>query len=388
MTERLYYTDSYRREFAAAVIATGEDGRVAYLDRTAFYPTSGGQPHDLGSLGTEAVVDVIDEDDGRIAHRLAAPIPLGPVQGTINWPRRFDFMQQHTGQHLLSAIFADRFGWQTVSVHFGDAICTIDLDVPALPPDTLAAAEQFANEEVAANREVQVTFEDAASATGLRKPSDRTGTLRIITIDGLDRSACGGTHVRRTGEIGMLQLRRTERMKQRTRLEFACGIRAVRLARADQESLARVAAIVNSTPEGAAPLVEAKLAELKAAEARRRVLEGEVARFRAAELLEGVVPDASGRRVVVLREMAADADAASALVQAIASSAGAVGIAMLASPPTLFVAAHAASALHAGERLKGALAAVGGRGGGNAQLARGTAPTVEALEAALAALLG
>src|SRR3954469_9368393 len=195
MTNRLYYTDAYRTSFTASVVDRSEDGLSVYLSETAFYPTSGGQPHDVGTLGGVSVVDVIDEDN-RVAHVLDRPLEAKDVVGAVDWPRRFDNMQQHTGQHLLSAVFEDLFGLKTVSVHFGDEYSTFDLDGDAVSPEQLRGAQRRSNEAVAENRAVAVTFEDAATATRLRKAVDRAGTLRVVSIEGLDRSACGGTHVR------------------------------------------------------------------------------------------------------------------------------------------------------------------------------------------------
>src|SRR6185312_3385282 len=178
MTERLYYTDAYLRDFDARVVDRAYDGRTLYLDRTAFYPTSGGQPFDTGTLAGIAVTDVVDEGE-RIAHTLAAPAPPGDeISGAIEWERRFDHMQQHTGQHLLSAIFADRFRLETVSVHFGAASSTLDLDAESVPPATLLTVEALANSAIMEPHAVTVSFEDASSATGLRKPPPREGTLR------------------------------------------------------------------------------------------------------------------------------------------------------------------------------------------------------------------
>src|SRR5688572_26511204 len=172
MTERIYYTDAYAETFEASVAERDDGGRRVYLDRTAFYPTSGGQPHDLGQLGGVAVMDVVDEGE-RIAHVLAEPLgPVSRVGGRIDWARRFDHMQQHTGQHLLSAVLADLFGIATVSVHFGPETSTIDLDTLGLEPAEAAAAEARTNALVWEVRPVTVTFEDASSAAGLRKPPD------------------------------------------------------------------------------------------------------------------------------------------------------------------------------------------------------------------------
>jgi len=199
MTERLYYTDAYLAAFDANVVATSDDRMRVYLDATAFYPTSGGQPHDVGTLGGVAVVDVVDETD-RIAHVLAQPLgPSSSLAARVDWKRRFDHMQQHTGQHLLSAVFEDLFGQKTLSVHFGPDYATLDLDTDAVSREQLVAAERRANDVVLENRPVTIAFEDAATASELRKASDRAGSIRIVTIEGIDRSACGGTHVRSTG---------------------------------------------------------------------------------------------------------------------------------------------------------------------------------------------
>ena len=263
---RLYYTDAYCQAFDAQVVrAFDHEGRPAVvLDRTAFYPTSGGQPFDLGVLGAATVVDVVDVD-GDVVHVLSSPLPDGAaVHGQIDWARRFDHMQQHTGQHLLSAVIAERIGLATVSVHFGRDSATLDLDGGSLSPAQVVEAETAANVAVAENRPVSVTFEDAATAAGLRKAADREGTLRIITIEGLDRSACGGTHVRATGEIGPIAIRKVERVKQHVRLEFLCGQRAVRRARADADLLSAIAAAHSTTAEELPSLLEGQRAELKA----------------------------------------------------------------------------------------------------------------------------
>ena len=219
MTHRLYYTDSYLRDFEASVVGRAEDSKRVYLDRTAFYPSSGGQPFDRGILNGVEVIDVIDEGD-RVAHILATPLHDDRVVGRVDWARRFDHMQQHSGQHLLSAVLADQLGQQTTGVHFGRESSTLDLATASLGPVHVQRAEEKANEIVVENRPVEVTFEDAELAKDVRKASDRKGELRIVTIRDLDRSACGGTHVRFTGEIGCLVIRKLERVRQGTRLEF------------------------------------------------------------------------------------------------------------------------------------------------------------------------
>ncbi|HUR96373.1 MAG TPA: alanyl-tRNA editing protein [Gemmatimonadales bacterium] len=385
MTERLYYTDAYRTVFDAAVLAREDGGRRLYLDRTAFYPTSGGQPFDTGRLGGVPVVDVVDEGD-RVAHLLAAPAPGERLEGTIDWSRRFDHMQQHTGQHLLSAVMAERFGHATASVHFGRDSATLDLETARISHPEVVEAETMANAVVVDNRPVTVSFEDASTAVGLRKPSGREGTLRIITIDGLDRSACGGTHVRSTGEIGPIFLRRVERVKQLVRVEFVCGSRAVRRARADADLVTTLAAAQSATAEDLPVLLEAQRAELKAGAAARRELEDTLAELRARELHASTNADVRGRRVVIVREPGGPVERLRALAQAYSALANAVMLGVVEQPAAIILGASSDSGLDAGKTLKAALQDAGGRGGGNARLAQGTVETV-ALDAVLTRVL-
>jgi len=384
MTHRLYYTDSYLRDFDAAVVDRADGGRRVYLDRTAFYPTSGGQPNDTGTLGGAAVVNIVDEDD-RIAHLLADPIDGTTVHGSVDWPRRFDHMQQHTGQHLLSAVLHELFGHGTIVVHFGRESSTLDLDTPDLEHAQLVEAEARANEIVTENRPVEVSFEDALEVTGLRKASAREGTLRIVTIRDLDRSACGGTHVRATGEIGPILIRRSERVKKNIRLEFLCSARAARRARADLDLLARLAGSFSAAADELPALVEAQRAELKAAAGARRELEERLARYRARELYD-TAPDGSPRPIVV-REEKGPIDRLRPLAQAIAAMPRALFVGWTVDPPAIVVATSADAGVDAGAALKSALEAVGGRGGGNPRLAQGTAGSAAAAERVVTALL-
>jgi alanyl-tRNA synthetase len=384
MTLRLYYTDSYLRDFDAAVVDRTEGGRRVYLDRTAFYPTSGGQPHDTGTLGGSAVLDVVDEED-RVAHLLANPLDAATVRGTVDWPRRFDHMQQHTGQHLLSAVLHELFGHATTAVRFGHESSTLDLDVPDLEHARLLEAEAHSNDIVTQNRPVEVSFEEASDAAGLRKVSAREGTLRIVTIRDLDRSACGGTHVRATGEIGPILIRKSERVKKNVRLEFVCGARAVRRARTDLDLLTRLAGHFSAAADELPALVEAQRAELKAAVGARRELEESLARYRAGELYDAA-PDGAPRRIVV-REEEGPIERLRPLAQAVAAMPRALFVGWTAVPPAIVLAASADSEVDAGATLRSALESVGGRGGGNARLAQGTAPSAAAVEQVVTALL-
>jgi len=388
MTNRLYYTDSYRTEFSSAVSERTSDGTRVYLDETAFYPTSGGQPHDLGTLGGTRVIDVVDEGE-RIAHVLAAP--LGDhddmrISGRVDWVRRFDHMQQHTGQHVVSAVFEDLFGAKTVSVHFGPDYSTLDLDAETITRDQMVAAEARANELVAQAHPVNVTFEDAESAIGLRKPSDRPGLLRIVSIAEVDRSACGGTHVRSTAEIGAILLRSAERVRKTSRVEFICGQRAVRRARRDFEALTQIATSLSSAIDDAASVVATQTERLKDAESARKKLEKEVAGTRARDRYEATQPNVSGVRVIVVRD-AASIDELRTFAQAALSLPKAAVVGALVSPPSLFVAASEDSGLDAGKLIKEQLSAVGGRGGGSPRIAQGSLPDASAVDSALSSLL-
>jgi alanyl-tRNA synthetase len=379
VTERLYYTDSFLSSFTASVLEKADGGRRIYLDRTAFYPTSGGQPHDTGTLGGIRIVDVVDEDD-RIAHLLSEPLETtGNVEGVIDWPRRLDHIQQHTAQHLLSAVLDEQLHARTTSVHFGDDTSTVDLDREALTEAQLAAAERRANEIIMEDRPVTISFEEASEAEGLRKESKREGTLRIITIEGVDKSACGGTHARRTGEIGPLLVLGAERVKGKARVEFLAGWRAIGHARRN-EALVRATSSVLSAPVTEIPsALQSLTSQLKDARSALKKLGAEVAVSRARMLAESVEPDGDGIRRVVLTSHGYDADELRAIGQAIGAVHGVRFIATLDDPPTLFVAAGPESGWDAGAVLKAALAEVGGRGGGSARAAQGTVGDAEEL---------
>ena len=377
MTERLYYTDAYAAEFSATVLRVDENRVV--LDRTAFYPTSGGQPFDVGTLGGTEVTDVVD-DDGSVVHVVgdASSLRVGAtVAGRVDWTRRFDHMQQHTGQHLLSAVFEELFGHKTLSVHFGDESATLDLDTEILAAQRVVKAEERANAIVFENRPIGVTFEDAATAAGLRKESERSGEIRIVTIEGIDRSACGGTHVRSTGEIGPVVIRRIEKTKKCVRVEFICGVRSLRRARADFEILSSISATMTTAIDELPALVAAQSGKLRAADSERRKLAEELARYQVGELYEATATGVDGIRRIV--HQCADIDQARALGQAAGLFSKLVFVASVASPPAIVAAASDDSGVNAGAVLKTALTANGGRGGGSPRLAQGTVADATAL---------
>ena len=385
MSERLYYRNCYLREFTARVIASESEGAIAYLDRTAFYPTSGGQPFDTGTIAGVRVLEVVDEGAG-IAHRLAAPLAEGPVQCAIDWDRRFDHMQQHTGQHLLSAVFEEAFGLRTISFHLGRESATIDLEGGAVDARSIQEAERRANAVVFENRPVTISFREAADAEGLRKPSEREGTLRVITIAGLDQSACGGTHVRATGEIGPILIGKLEKIRQSVRVEFFCGMRAVGRARADYDALAKTAGLFSAPMEQLPALVAAQLESARIAEKARHKLESELAIYQGKELYEATEPDSDGVRRLLRRLPRGSLDEMRALAQSFTAQPKAVFLGVLDDPPSFLYAVSADSGIDAGAAVKASLAASGGRGGGTGRLAQGAAADRAALDRIVASL--
>ncbi|HET6178407.1 MAG TPA: DHHA1 domain-containing protein, partial [Candidatus Sulfotelmatobacter sp.] len=274
-TERLYYRDSFLREFDAQVVSCEKEGErwKIVLDRTAFYPTSGGQPYDTGRLGDVPVIEVADAEH-KVVHYASAAIPVGPVHGVIDWPRRIEHMQQHTGQHLLSAAFIELFGFQTVSFHLGKEISTIDLDTPAVKAEHVEQAERRVNEVIFEDKPVVIRFgtaEELAEA-GIRKKVEREGVLRAIEVEGFDRQPCGGTHLERTGQAGLLLIRKLERRRDQCRIEFVCGFRALATARGDFATLTQAASLLGCGM-GEVPAVLGKWIE------QRRVQHGAVKRL-------------------------------------------------------------------------------------------------------------
>jgi len=377
VTERLYYQDCYLREFRAQVVDTADDGRRVYLDRTAFYPTSGGQPFDTGSLGGAHVIEVIDEEE-RVAHVLDRAIAAGEVAGEIDWARRYDHMQQHSGQHLLSAVLEELFKIPTVSFHLGADACTIDVTAPALGAHQIDKAEERCAEIVREARPLGISFEDAAADLGLRKESQRTGALRVVAIDGIDRSACGGTHVRTTAEIGPVAIRKTEKIRGNIRLEFVCGLRALRHARTDFRTLQELSRQLSVPAADTPALVAAQLERIKTLEKANQRFASEIAQREGRELWNATAPSADGIRRLVQR--AAIDDAMRTRAQAFAAEGKAAFLVVSANPPAILLAASADSGIHAGERVKAVVSAAGGRGGGNQGLAQGSLPAAADLD--------
>ena len=380
MTDRLYYHDSYLTEFRAGVTDASPDRLRIYLDRTAFYPTSGGQPFDLGTLGGIAVSEVIDEDD-RIAHVLNAPMHDLEVTGNIDWRRRFDHMQQHTGQHLLSAVLLELLNAPTVSFHLGAESSTIDIAIPTLEAKQVMEVEERANTIAFENRPVTVAFQHSSEDLGLRKPTEREGVVRIITIQDLDRSACGGTHVRATGEIGPILIRKLDRIRGNVRVEFVCGMRAVKRARADYDALSAIARSFSAPLEETPALVAGQIEKLQEAEKVRRRIASELAQYRGRHLYGETQPGPDGIRRQV-RRVPSISEELRVEAQSFTASEKSIYLAIAEDPPAVLLAASKDSGLNAGERLKAVLLKVGGRGGGSAAVAQGSLPSRDLLDAA------
>lgn len=389
MTDRLYYTDASCLGFHAEVRHLDASRLQVVLDRSAFYPTSGGQPHDLGVLAGIPVVEVTEAGDD-VVHHLSAPlsVPVGErIEGEVDAARRFDHMQRHSGQHLLSAVLEDRYGWPTVSVHFGTDSCSLDLRAESIAPHDLVEAERIANAHVFENRAITVGFEEADTAAGLRKPSERGGLLRIVTIDGLDRNACGGTHVSHTGAIGPILLRRTERARGTLRLEFRCGHRAIARARHDMALLLEVAATLSAGVEDVPELVRIMGDDRRALDKERTRVTEQLLVHEAKALYANALPDANGRRLIVTTRDDVPVKALQSTAQQVIACGGAIYLAVSTSPPAVLLAASADTGIACGTLLREALRAVGGRGGGTPQLAQGSAPTPETALACRAQLL-
>ena len=396
MSERAYYWDSYTVEFAAEVVeATEIEGRpAARLSQTYFYPTSGGQPHDTGHLfqgnQTARVVDVVvRESDEAVLHVLDAAVAPGMATGEIDWPRRFDHMQQHTGQHILSQAFIRVAEAETIGFHLSGQSVTIDLDRADLTAEEVCAVEQLVNEVVAQNRPVRASevVRETAIDLRLRKlPPGRDGRLRLVDIEGLDLTACGGTHVKGTAEVGLIKVLKTERRGAATRVEFVCGGRAVADYRlkhdVTQELAATLTTGVSDLPSALARLQEeARLLRLEVKRERGARLALEATQLLDAAEIIGAARVV--RRVLVGREV----DEARQLANLL-TAAGAVALLGVAGERAQLVFGRAAAGpgfAHMGEAIKPALAALGGAGGGGPTSAQGGGPPAD--EAAVAAAL-
>jgi alanyl-tRNA synthetase len=399
MTSRLYYTDSFLYEFEAAVRGIVSAPRPALiLDQTAFYPASGGQVCDIGWLEAGGqklqVTEVAEDEQGTILHYIDTEASLAPgahVRGTIDAARRRDHMQQHSGQHLLSAAFVRLFAMPTVSFHMGEESCTIDLEARSLLPAQLEEAGRLANRVVTDDRPVEIRFVslEEARALGVRKlPEAQREKLRLIDVRDFDLTACGGTHVRSTGQIGPILLRKTENVRQGVRVEFLCGERAVAAAQRDYATLVEAAAAFSAHISDVPQQVRKTQEELKAAQKLQQKLLEELAELSAARLAADSVLRHSYRsepfRLVTKVFPERDVAFVKLLAQKFAAAGPAVSlVASTSGAPTLIFCQTPGLPFNMGALLKDVLAAVGGRGGGARDFAQGSLPDSNRVDEAL-----
>src|SRR5687768_11568593 len=412
-TERLYYADSHLVEFEARVVevSAAADGRALLaLDRTAFYPTGGGQPTDTGALGAARVVECFEAEDGRVLHVCegAAPEVGARVRGLVDWPRRLDHIQQHTGQHILSQAFVELYGAQTRSFRMLEDACEVDVDLRDASDERVERAVERANEIIWGGRAVrvhQVSPEEAARMP-LRKDSEREGLLRVVEIEGFDFSPCGGTHARSTGEVGLVAARHWERAKGLVRVTFAAGGRALADYRRANRTARAAAALFSVARDEAAEAAARLQDENKQLLRRLRAAEETAARAEARELYEetarasgvkagGVTaegaapshtPDGAGRAVVVARLFEGrDAEGLRRLAAALAVLPRAVALLGSAEggAARLVFARSQEAAGDMNALMREACATLEGRGGGRADLAQGGGQRVERLSEAL-----
>jgi alanyl-tRNA synthetase len=393
--ERIYYDEPATLEFTATVTAIREvarvDGRQVWqiaLDRTAFYPTSGGQPCDTGTLTATArsgavlhvPITATEEDEhGEVWHTSAKPLQEGTgIRGAVDAARRRDHMQQHSGQHLLSAILHRDCAAPTVSFHLGELTSTIDLDVPSLTEAQLIAAGHTANEIIAAAlplsiRNVPHAEAQAMLAGGLlRKLPPREGTIRLIEIPGIDLNACGGTHVATTAEIGPLLLRGTERVRGGVRLSFVCGGRAIAAAASDFRLLATLGQSLSTAPADIPAAIARLQGENKSAAKDRAALLSSLAELEAQQL----AASANGEPVVHrLDPLLPGRDAAYAklLASRLVATKNVPAALIIAPEPERIsvVLASKPGPIDCGTLLRTTLSAANGRGGGNREMAQG-----------------
>lgn len=377
MSARLYYTDSYICQFQAQIIERVQHkNRLAVvLDKSYFYPTSGGQPADRGVLNGTAVLDVsIRPEDGAVLHWMAGELHGDAVTAEIDWPRRFDHMQQHTGQHILSQGFIQVAEAQTVSFHLSDNSVTIDLDTTSLTPAQVNYVEQLANQVVWENRPIEarfVTLEEAQQLPLRKLPPVEYGRIRLVDIANFDLTACGGTHVSRTGGVGLIKIVKIERRNEQARVEFRCGGRALQDYQQKNDVTNTLAAqLTTGIPDlvnGVARLQE----ENKQAQRLIKKQQAELLQKTAENLLQ------NGRHLgqtLLICHVMTEGDAAQLrlLANLLTAQNGVVGLLGLAGAKSQLLFCRSADAPgQMNQLLKPALELLGGNGGGNALMAQG-----------------
>lgn len=391
-TERLYYSDSHLIEFEARVIEKTErvSGWTAVtLDRTAFYPTGGGQPSDTGTLDDNRVLECIDDEEDGVLHVIQgrAPEVGATVKGRIDWPRRLDHIQQHTGQHILSQAFVTLFNAPTRAFRVLDAACEIDVDLSNPTNEVIERAVELANNVIWEDREITIktVTADEAARLPLRREPSREGELRVIEIEGFDLTPCGGTHAYRTGEVGMIAVRTWERAKGLTRIEFAAGIRALADYRRANKTARAVAGLFSAGRDDTPKLAARMLEENKELHRRVRALEDIAAHVEAQELLANASRDTAGIWILTKIYDDRDAEWLKHLAQALIAHPNTV--ALLGShdkeAARLVFARSADAPGDMNALMREACAKLEGRGGGKADMAQGGGKNVEQLDEAI-----
>jgi alanyl-tRNA synthetase len=396
MTDRLYYSDAYLKTFDAVVLGCDRQGDRfdVTLNASAFYPTSGGQPHDLGALGEARVHEVVEREDGQVVHTVDRPLGIGTtVRGEIDWLRRFDHMQQHTGQHVLSAAFDRLVQARTESFHLGRDASSIDL-AREVSASEIAAVEDDANRIVWDDRPVHIRFAtaDEVKSLPLRKETLRSGRVRLIEVEDYDLSACGGTHVARTGAIGVIAIAGWERFKGGSRIQFLCGGRGLARFREWRDAFAATGRHLSVPPAELAAAVEKLQIETKTLQKTLRAQQEQLAVHEARALVSRARP-VSTRLVLVDVVDGRDAPALKALASAATAAEPRLAVALFntATPPVAIIAAGAGAGVDAAAVLKTLATQYGGKGGGRPELAQGggfVKGTAADLLAAAAAALG
>ncbi|HET9713591.1 MAG TPA: DHHA1 domain-containing protein [Pyrinomonadaceae bacterium] len=387
VTERLYYSDSHLIEFEARVVDVTDrvSGWTAVvLDRTAFYPTGGGQPSDTGTLNGSRVVECIDDGDNGVLHVVqgAAPVREAVVRGRVDWARRLDHIQQHTGQHILSQAFIKLFNAPTKGFRVMDASCEIDVQLNNPTTEIIERAVELANNVIWEDRAItilNVTSEQAAELS-LRKEPAREGELRLIEIEGFDLTPCGGTHAYRTGEVGNVAVRSWERAKGLTRIEFVAGTRALADYRKANKSAREMAALFSTGRDDAPQLAAQMVEENKELHRRVRMLEEVVAGVEAEKLL------ATAEAGIVVQVFdGRDAESLKKLAHALMAKPGTVALLGSRDKDTARLV-FARSSDAPGDMsllMREACTMLEGRGGGKPEMAQGGGKRVEQVEETL-----
>lgn len=388
MSERLYYRDSFLRDFETQVISCERsqiEGKLGAaptwwvtLEETAFYPTSGGQPHDTGHLGEAAIVDVFEREDGTVVHVTDRELAPGRVRGSVDWPRRFDHMQQHSGSHILTAAFLALFDIPPVSFHMGKTVSTLDVATSSISSEQLENIERFVNEIIFEDRPIHVRFGTSAdlATLGVRKESERQGILRAVEIQGVDIQACGGTHVCRTGQIGLILLRRLKKVRENWRVEFVCGQRARRVARTDFALLEDISQRLTCGPDTIHAGITRIINERNAAARTGQRYLAESAALQAQVLLakERAQHAADPPRTVTGILAEADMEYLRTVATNIISEPGVVALLASEANGSIVMAKSEGVAGDMNALLREAVKSSGGKGGGTKEIAQGSVP--------------